>query len=95
MEQIRAIYTRAHDGGELDVEQLSALCQTLQATPERIPREEAATVVAMLEELAALARAKQVDIGEELKRIRGGREAMRGYGRLRSAKTAQRLFRQA
>ena len=80
---------------EVDPAELEALCAALQAEPEAISPAAAPEVVARLERLADWARGQSEGLSEELRALGGGRRAMRGYATLRSAHTAQRLFKRA
>ena len=74
---------------------LEAICDALCADPDQIPADQARLVVAQLQRLARWAAGERDTLGATLQEISDGRRALQGYSQLHSARTAQRLFRQA
>ena len=81
-------------GAAFDHDGLLSLCAELQDNPSLIPRQDAHTVIALIDDITALMIKGQADISASLRDIRSGREALKGYRHLRGAHTGQRLRRE-
>jgi len=82
------------EGKEIDHDAILTLCADLCAEPERIDREEALEVIALIEAITKSLIKGQGQVTARLRAVRRGRSALKGYNHLRATHTAQRLRRQ-
>jgi hypothetical protein len=95
LRQLDEISSAVLRGEGADPAALEALCASLWDDPAQVPADKARLIVTQLERLASWATGERDTLGALLSEIGDGRRALQGYSKLQSARTAQRLFRQA
>jgi hypothetical protein len=95
LKQLDAMEAVILDDGEADPAELERICAQLRADPSQIPADQASPLVAQLHRLSEWAADRRDELEGALAALGEGRRALRGYSHLQSARTAQRLFRQA
>jgi hypothetical protein len=88
-------HTSILNGEEVDVASIEGLLETAR---DAAPRSDSADVERLLQAVDALElliRERYQEIGEELRRLGQGRQALRGYNHIRGHSEGQRLYRRA
>ena len=95
IQQLNDWRTDIVNGEEVDTEAIEGL---MQAACERVPTsaiEEVEALARAVESLELLIRDRYEEVGEELRRLGQGRQALKVYNHLRGYAEGQRLYRRA
>ena len=88
-------HTSILDGEEVDVASIEGLLQTACDTAARSDRADVKRLLGAVDALEELIRDRYQEVGEELRRLGQGRQALKGYNHIRGHSEGQRLYRRA
>jgi len=84
-----------NDGSDVSEESVQELMRRIESSVEEMSDDEIRSLDKAIRRLEQVARDRYEEMGEELRRLNYGRQALRGYNHLRGIDSCQRLYRRA
>jgi len=95
LSQLEEMIGMVEEGDPASADELCRICGKIRSNPEEIPQEQVGAILKTISDLVEITNKQRDKVGAELAALGKKRRGLRGYSGLRSAKTAQRLSRQA
>ena len=92
---LRVAFGAIQDGEEVDADAIEELLLRGQRAASGSADADVRSLLDAVQDLEKLIRERFQEVGEELRRLAQGRQALRGYNHLRGASEGQRLYRRA
>ena len=95
LQQLTDLLSSLNDGLDISGEEVDALMGRIREAAPKLEQDEIRQLDGAIRQIELVARDRFEEIGEELRRLNQGRQALRGYNHLRGIDGCQRLYRRA
>ncbi len=95
LRELKQLQSALADGGDVTEEAVDSLMSRVRCVADDLSEAEIRKVDGAIRRLEEVARDRFEEMGEELRRLNYGRQALRGYNHLRGVDSCQRLYRRA